>query len=312
MSQSAVEAKLLRLFARPEVRELFERELARTHPILSNPQITYAPPGHFYSPLPDITTVEAEHQRAYARPAIDAVDLNDAGQVALLEELAQFAGEFDWPKEETPGRRYRLVNNFFEYGDALMLFLMIRRFSPKRIVEVGSGFSSALMLDVNERFYDGAIDLTFVEPHPSRLRSLFRPAEEETTRLLVQFVQDVPLETYASLQRDDILFIDSSHVSKVGSDVNHLFFNVLPNLAPGVLVHLHDIFYPFEYPLQWLQWGWSWNEAYLLRAFLQYNAAFQIQMFNSYMGLTHPELVETLVPLMKVNPGGSVWIRKVQ
>jgi hypothetical protein len=112
------------------------------------------------------------------------------------------------------------------------------------------------------------------------------------------------------LEANDILFIDSSHVSKAGSDVNHLFFTVLPRLKPGVLVHVHDVFYPFEYPLGWLRQGRAWNELYLLRAFLQYNTAFEMLFFNSFLWKHHKEQLAAKLPRMATNPGGSIWLRK--
>jgi predicted O-methyltransferase YrrM len=312
VSEPLDEGRLLRLFSRPEVRALFERELARTHPILSNPQLSFAAPGHFYSPLPELRTVEADHRRSFEPPALDlaGIELDTKGQQARLRALSRFYAEFDWPRQPQPDRRYHLENGFFEFGDAVMLFLMLRHARPKRIIEVGSGFSSALMLDTNDRFFGGSLQLTFVEPYPTRLRALLRAGEAESVRLFEEQVQQVPVETFDVLEGNDILFIDSSHVSKVGSDVNHLFFAVLPRLKPGVFVHLHDIFYPFEYPLQWLRQGWSWNEAYLLRAFLQYNSAFEIVMFNNYIARQEAAFVRETLPLMAVNPGGSLWLRR--
>jgi hypothetical protein len=129
-------------------------------------------------------------------------------------------------------------------------------------------------------------------------------------RLLQSKVQDVPLSTFDALQAGDILFIDSSHVSKVASDVNHVLFNVLPRLASGVLVHFHDVYYPFEYPRFVHYQGIAWNEAYLLRAFLSFNSAFEVVLFNTYLETAHPELVYEAMPLCRKNPGGSLWIRR--
>jgi hypothetical protein len=120
------------------------------------------------------------------------------------------------------------------------------------------------------------------------------------------------------LETDDILFIDSSHVTKVGSDVNQILFNVLPALRPGVLVHIHDIFWPFEYPAVWYAEGRAWNEIYLVRAFLEYNSAFEIVLFLSYLERRRPELITALMPLARrraagsPNLGGSsLWLRKL-
>jgi len=115
---------------------------------------------------------------------------------------------------------------------------------------------------------------------------------------------------FAGLSSGDVLFVDSSHVSKVGSDVNHIFFHILPMLNPGVRVHFHDIFYPFEYPEEWIFAGRSWTEAYILRAFLQYNGSFEVELFPNYLMRFHEEFFKKAMPLCRKDPGGSIWLRK--
>jgi hypothetical protein len=96
----------------------------------------------------------------------------------------------------------------------------------------------------------------------------------------------------------------------VGSDVNYLVFEVLPRVQPGVLVHIHDIYWPFEYPAEWVLEGRSWNEGYLLRAFLQYNEAFDILLFNNYLGHRHGDFMREVMPLFMKNDGGSLWLQR--
>jgi hypothetical protein len=167
------------------------------------------------------------------------------------------------------------------------------------------------MLDTNDGFCGGQVNVTFVEPHPDRLFSLLREDERHRYTTITRPVQDVDLDLFTALSANDILFVDSSHVSKVGSDVNHLMFHILPALANDVVVHFHDVFYPFEYPKEWVYEGRAWNEDYLLRAFLQYNATFQILLFNSYLAQFHRCLLATCMPLALKNTGGSLWLRKV-
>jgi hypothetical protein len=124
-------------------------------------------------------------------------------------------------------------------------------------------------------------------------------------------VQDVDLSTFDALEANDILFIDSTHVSKIGSDVNYMFFEVLPPLKPGVLIHVHNIFYPFEFPEVWALQGHAWNEAYLLRAFLQFNQRFQIVLFANYLVNFHLDELLKLLPKCAGNLGGNIWIRRV-
>jgi hypothetical protein len=124
-------------------------------------------------------------------------------------------------------------------------------------------------------------------------------------------VQAMTYDHFRQLEANDILFIDSSHVSKMASDLNHLMFNVLPLLRPGVLIHLHDIFYPFEYPPSWIvEENRSWNEAYLVRAFLEFNNDFEVLFFNHFAFRKFPSLIAQKTPLFSKNCGGSLWIRR--
>jgi len=188
---------------------------------------------------------------------------------------------------------------------------MMRHFRPTRIVEVGSGHSSALMLDVNDHWLNKEMGLTFIEPFPDRLLSILRPGDHANTTLLTTQVQDVDLEVFGELGPRDFLFIDSSHVSKAGSDVNFLMFEVLPTLQPGVIVHFHDIYWPFEYPSEWAHEGRAWNENYMLRAFLAYNARFEIVLFNNWLATTQADVARARMPGWSALGTGSLWLRCV-
>jgi hypothetical protein len=166
------------------------------------------------------------------------------------------------------------------------------------------------MLDTNEKYLGHSVRFTFIEPSPGRLLELLDDQDNESVHLIPKFVQATPINTFTALDSNDVLFIDSSHVSKIGSDVNYIFFEVLPALKPGVMVHFHDVFWPFEYPKQWIMDGGALNEAYILRAFLQYNQAFRIMLFNSYLGYRFVPLLENLMPRFLRDTGGSLWLRK--
>lgn len=187
---------------------------------------------------------------------------------------------------------------------------MIRHVKPRRIIEVGSGYSSCLMLDVNELFFDKSIQCTFIDPYPDSLLSLIRDEDAQRISIIQSRVQDLNLDLFSSLESGDILFIDSTHVSKVGSDVNHIFFNILPSLQSGVLIHFHDIFYPFEYPKQWIFEGRAWNECYILRTFLQYNLSFKIVFYASFMKQFHEDLLRMKMPIFTADSGSSIWLQK--
>lgn len=271
------------------------------------------PRGHFYSPVADIDQVKALAERLFEKD-VDlgpSIRLRPDRQKRLLEALAIYYPDFDWGAQRSKDHRYYLDNGLFTGADAVILYAMMRHFAPRRIIEIGSGFSSALMLDTNERFLDGCVQCTFIEPFSSRLYLLMDEPDRERCRIMEKMVQDVPVEQFRELEANDILFVDSSHVSKIGSDVNYLVFEVLPALRSGVIVHFHDILWPFEYPERWvLRLRWSWNEAYLLRAFLQYNDAFEILLFNSFVGYRFADYLQQSMPLCMKYTGGSLWLRK--
>lgn len=123
-------------------------------------------------------------------------------------------------------------------------------------------------------------------------------------------VQKIPSEVFHSLESGDLLFIDSSHVMKCGNDLQVLFFNILPFLPPGIFVHFHDIFYPFEYPAEWLKMARCWNESYFLRAFLSYNSQWTIYFWNSYVSFVYNDFIKKEMPLCLRDPGASLYIQR--
>jgi predicted O-methyltransferase YrrM len=292
----------------PAIRKLFE-ELQTYHQAFK-----FVPPGHFYSPLPSLDDVKKDAQRLFGAPSrtIPGIELNEAKQLALLEDISRYYPELSFPDQRSSGRRYFYANPMYSYSDAIFLYGMIRYASPKRIVEVGSGHSSCVMLDTIELHLDGRVECTFIEPYPERLLSLLRPEDLRRVRILEKRVQDVGPEPFLALDRNDILFIDSSHTVKIGSDVNYLLNEILPRLRPGVYVHFHDIFYPFEYPEVWVVEGRAWNEAYALRAFLAFNETFEIVLFNAYLERFHRKILGRQMPLCLRNEGSSIWLRRVR
>jgi predicted O-methyltransferase YrrM len=278
----------------------------------SNPFLAFAPPGHFNSPLPDLALVHRHRATLFDRQvtSIPGIDTEAESQLALLAEFSSYYDELPFRDEPSPGLRYYFQNPWFSYADAIVLYSMLRHRRPRRIIEVGSGFSSAVMLDTNDRFLARGIAFTFVEPYPERLLSLLSDEDHQRCEIIVDGVQAVPLERFVALEANDILFVDSSHVAKIGSDVVHLLTNVLPALAKGVVIHFHDTFWPFEYPEEWIREGKAWNENYILKAFLQFNARFKILFFNSYLAIHHREVVRHTLPLFLKNAGGSLWLEK--
>ena len=269
------------------------------------------PPGHFYSPVPSLDEVRAREDRVFAVPrSVPGVDLREDAQLALVDELAPYCADQPFTAERSPGLRYHFENPFFGAGDGIVLHCLLRHLRPPRVVEIGSGFSSALMLDTDERFLGPRTSFTFVDPYPERLLELLGDESGDRAELIDRPVQDIAVDFFDQLRAGDVLFIDSTHVAKVGSDVNVLLLDVLPRLAPGVWVHVHDILYPFEYPRDWIYGGRSWNEAYLLRAFLAFNTSFRIELFNSFLGHFHHRHVSQALPPWSRNTGGSIWLRR--
>jgi predicted O-methyltransferase YrrM len=269
------------------------------------------PVGHFYSPLPSRAEVAEAFARGGFGPPFPGVDLNEAEQFARLERFAAWYPEQPFPEKPTEGRRFYLDNPSYGHYDAIMLYGMLREARPRRIIEVGSGFSSAAMLDLNQNVFGGAVQLTFIDPDMTRLRPLLHEGDHGRVTLIEKRVQEVPLEAFTMLGENDVLFIDSSHVSKVGSDVNRLYFDVLPALAPGVLIHIHDVAGNLEYPRDWIEEGRAWNEQYILRAFLMNNTAYRMELFTAWLWNMKHALIAERMPMCARGGGGQMWLRKL-
>lgn len=270
------------------------------------------PAGHYYSPIVLVDDVKKREDQIWKNREFDVItgiELNTQKQIQLLFEFEKYYNEIPFKEEQQEGLRYYFKNEFYSYTDGIILHSMIRHYQPKRIIEIGSGFSSSVMLDTNELFFNKQIDLTFIDPYPERLLSLITEDDKKSTTIIVSDVQVIDLDTFKKLEAGDILFVDSSHVAKTGSDVNYILFEILPILKSGVIIHFHDIFFPFEYPKDWVYKGLNWNENYFLRAFLMHNAAFEIKFFSDYIHLHHKEAFKNM-PLCYQNTGGNLWIEK--
>lgn len=270
-------------------------------------KLQFFPSGHFYSPIPDVLEIQEPDYFSRLPKALDGINLNAKYQIKLFSDFKELLVRFKNDYQTNKFERFRLDNYYFEEFDASILYSMMLSEKPKKIIEVGSGFSSALMLDIKKVYQLDDLELTFIEPFPERLESLLEKEDYEQVTIYKDKVQFVDFEIFSSLKEGDILFIDSSHVSKIGSDVNYIFFEILPKLKPGVRIHFHDIFYPFEYPEKWVFEGRFWSEAYLLRAFLQYNQQFQITLWNDYLFSEHKE---RFGDTLEGNSGASIWLRK--
>jgi predicted O-methyltransferase YrrM len=272
------------------------------------------PAGHYYSPIVSVDEIRERQHDIWAKhdhEGVAGVELQTEKQLELLQKFTPFYNEMPFLANKQEGLRFYFENSFYSYTDGTVLYSMMRHLKPKRVIEIGSGFSSAVMLDTNEKFFDNSIAMTFIEPYPERLYSLLNETDKQRMAIIEKGIQAVPLETFTALEAGDILFVDSTHVSKTGSDVNYIMFEILPVLKPGVMIHFHDVFYPFEYPKSWVFAGHNWNEDYLLKAFLMYNTTFEIRLFSEYIHRFHPQGFAKM-PLTALNFGGNLWIEKMR
>ena len=274
----------------------------------------WVPPGHFYSPLVDPSDPfvgEAVRREEAPDEPLSMFGIDESSMLMWFDRVADNYALHPFGPVASDGRLYGYENPNFPLADALALMTFLRKLEPKRLIEIGSGYSSCAAMEVNERWLNSAIELTFVEPLPELLLSLagsrLPPQALHQARL-----QDVRTDVFRQLEANDILFIDSSHVAKTGSDVLDYLFRVLPALSSGVYLHIHDIFYPFEYPSAWINAeNRSWNEAYVLRAFLAGNREWEVVFFFDWFYKCRRELVFEQMPLCIPHRGGSLWLRKL-
>jgi hypothetical protein len=235
-----------------------------------------------------------EHQLRFVRETL-------GGQVALR-----------FPEGPTGSSRdYHAANDQFSRGDAWALQAMLRHLRPARMIEVGCGWSSLVTARVSRECLDGELDFTCIDPYP---RDFLRAGVEGITRLIEKPVQEVPLERFGTLAERDVLFIDSAHVVKTGGDVRFLYHEVLPRLQPGVAVHIHDIFLPRDYPVDWVLDGRGWNEQYLLQSFLAFNDSFEVLLAMGWLFTEHQDVLAAAIPDFdpQRDGAGSLWLRRVR
>jgi predicted O-methyltransferase YrrM len=267
-------------------------------------------PNHFYWPLNDVVFLRDHPELWHDRGLPEGVDWDLNGQVEFARGLATYWSELaaiaDRPAAVDMGSDITLVNGSFSGADACAYYGLARKLQPKRIVEVGAGWSSIFLAHALER-NERPTAVTLVEPEPDRHLMRRLPREWAVRQSLLQLADT---DVFAELEAGDICFYDGSHCVRTASDVNWFFFEVLPRLAPGVMVHVHDIFLPDDYHDQWLFGdGLSWNEQYLLQAFLMHNSAYRVRLANHMLFRLREADVRPLHPGW--HDGGSVWLEKV-
>lgn len=271
--------------------------------------------GHFYAPTTDPALLAADAARLWPADPPDppGLDLRWAAQRAFVREVLPTALA-DYHAADTVGSdtapHFHEPNGQYDGLDPRLLWAQLTHEPPRRLVEVGSGFSTLLMTEWIRRHAPDT-RLTCIEPYP---RPFLAAALAGIGTLRREPVQQTPAAVFEALGSGDVLFIDSSHVAKTGSDVVHLYLQVLPRLAPGVRVHVHDIFLPADYPPDWaITEHRDWNEQYLLQALLLDAQRWQVEIgaHGAFLRLK-TELAATLKMAPAQVPGGAAfWFRRV-
>ena len=270
--------------------------LAQSRPELSDRWGYHIRPIHYYEPLPDFRSITRE--QINHRRVSQGIDFGISDQIALLAELTKYGSEL-------AEIDFDFNNDFFAGFDAAVYYSLIRHLQPKRIFEIGGGYSTRIADKALARNGKGL--LTCIEPYPQG-RLL---AADLKVELIQKRVEAMDVEFFSVLEANDILFIDSSHTVKFGSDVFYEFLEVLPRLKAGVWIHVHDIFFPHDYPAEWLMdRRLALNEQYLLEAFLAFNKSFAPRLANNWLSLEHFDAVERVWPKVTVG-ASSFWMQRV-
>lgn len=270
---------------------------------------------HYYQPVFDANSIEASvWHRKHDLPGIAFAP---RAQLAFLRELGRFASECEWPEHAKPGLEgYYSQNPSFGYSSACLLHSVVRLIKPSRVVEVGAGMSTLILagaLDVNEQKDGERGALLTIDPYPPAVVKDLRSLHT----LITSPVQEVALDDVASLSAGDLLFIDSSHVVRTGGDVTFLYLDVLPRLAAGVVVHIHDIQLPFEYPRLYSDGKngprYFWTEQYLLQALLSDNRRFKILLAGYFLQRDYQDAFLATFPMLqreRHRPTSSFYIER--
>jgi hypothetical protein len=252
-------------------------------------------PSHFYFPVPSLKSFHSKDWRAPRQ--CPGLDLRLPAQLDRLgAEMMPYASEWNFPEHRNGNDTdFHFNNGYFERVDAEVAYSLVRHHKPARLIEVGSGNSTRLLSAAlhRNRAEGRPCELISIEPHPaSYLHSV-----PEVAHLIQQPVQQVSLDLFRTLEPNDILFIDSSHVVSVDSDVLFEILRILPEIAPGVLIHFHDVFTPLDYPETFVKTNLCfWGEQYMLEAFLSFNSAFEVIWSASAMQQFHADVLREAFP----------------
>lgn len=263
----------------------------------------HVPPGHYYSPIPSLADINVANETRNKKNLL-GVDLFPQEQFKIAQHFAELYPEvINWLSFETT--KYTLDNSWFFGSDAITLCLMVLTSKPKTIIEIGSGYSTALIEDINKQWFEEQIDFQTVDPNIERVKEL-----KLNVKTLECPVQQLDLSFFSTLNSGDLLLIDSSHVLKAGSDVHFILSQVVPSLKSGVKIHIHDVFYPFEYPSFWLEDKISFNEAYAVELLLQNSNKIRVFYWNDFIENTNKDWFKSNMPqcLVSKHKTGGIWL----
>lgn len=242
---------------------------------------------------------------------LPAVNLNIDKQLELLSSF-HYSEELKLiPLEKTSDLSYYYNNGSFEPGDSEYLYNMIRTFKPRKIIEIGSGNSTLMSLNaINKNKIDDDIyscEMICVEPYEQTW------LEKLGIKIIRKKVEELDLSFFQQLDKNDILFIDSSHVIRPDGDVLYEYNEIIPSLKSGVIIHIHDIFTPRHYPDKWMFDDVRlWNEQYLLEAFLSNNNSVDVMGSLNYLKHNYYKEMSEKCPMMdESREPGSFWLRKI-
>jgi len=290
----------------------------------------FVEPGHFYSVIPNIS----ENYNESNKIKYNDLDFSDASHIDILNDIKNYISDFDKLfgikqtnkinfsdiysdiNKRQDELKYSLGNGAFEWMDARLLYYYIVKNKPKKIIEIGSG-NSTLLIYNTIKLHNINCNIICIEPFPNKW--LYKMRDKNIITLIENKLEEIDLNIFSQLDENDILFIDSSHVVKLNSDVLYYFTKIFPILKKGINIHIHDIFFPYEYP--WIKEGRFWNEQYFLYVFLQYNNKFKIRFCNSYAEYKHKNLLKIIqhncyenltynsCDNNKIFSGGSIWLK---
>jgi len=264
---------------------------------------------HYYQPL--INPHKYLKKPLNGERYLPAINMCVEEQLTFLAELNYGNELILFPLEKRSQNEFYYNNGSYCSGDAEYLYSVIRKTKPSKIIEIGSGQSTLMVQNALIKNSDDnssyRCDHTCIEPYEQPW------LETINVNLIRKKVEEIDLSLFSSLGRNDILFIDSSHIIRAQGDVLCEYLEILPSLKEGVLIHIHDIFTPRDYPESWINEHLLWNEQYLLEAFLSFNTEYKVIGALNYLSNNFKKEFSAVCPIYALQPGrqpGALWLVK--